>query len=107
MRELADGKWKLTVDAGRDGRRRRRRITKTVRGSRREAAQALAALTAEVQSGKRRPIANPETGATPSLDELMAWYLDSSLGKSVVSNEQPCSATARCTGCGFGIRSVT
>ena len=61
MREVTGGKWKLTIDAGRDTRGRRRRVTKTMSGSRREAAQALAALTAEVQSGKRRPTASPET----------------------------------------------
>lgn len=48
MRETSSRKWKLTVDAGRDATGQRRRLTRTVRGTRREATRALASLTAEV-----------------------------------------------------------
>lgn len=76
MREIASGKWKLTVDAGRDSKGRRRRITRTVRGSKREATRALAVLHAEIQSGERRPAAEPsQPGRTFVVDDLIEWYI--------------------------------
>ncbi len=76
MREVADGKWKLTVDAGRDARGRRRRVTRTVHGSQRDASRALAALTTDVQSGKRKPSAPTTSGkAALSVTGLMEWYV--------------------------------
>ncbi len=77
MREVAPGKWKLTVDAGRDGSGRRRRVTRTVRGNRRDATRALTVLGAEVQSGERRPIAIPSDGGHSFVvDDLINWYLE-------------------------------
>ena len=76
MREVASGKWKLTVDVGRDDKNRRRRVTRTVRGSRRDAARALAVLGAEVQSGERRPTAEPaQAGQWFAVDDLIDWYI--------------------------------
>ena len=57
MREVVDGKWKLTVDARIDSLGSRRRISRTVRGTRKEATRALGTFSAEVQSGQQRPIA--------------------------------------------------
>lgn len=76
IREVAPGKWKLTVDAGRDDKNRRRRVTRTVRGTKRDAARALAVLGAEVQSGERRPTAEPaEAGQWFAVDDLIDWYI--------------------------------
>lgn len=75
MRETSAGKWKLTVDAGRDAKGQRRRLTRTVRGTRREATRALASLTAEVRSGTQRPSARTQTGEKFTVDDLLKWYV--------------------------------
>lgn len=72
MREVADGKWKLTVDADRDSDGNRRRVTKTVRGTRKEAARALASLSVDVRSGERKP---QSKGSNISVTELIDWYI--------------------------------
>ena len=71
LRQLGPGRWKLVVDAGRDDTGRRRRITRNVRGTRTEATRALAALTVDVQTGRRRPV--PVAGG--SVDDLVDWYV--------------------------------
>lgn len=76
MRETAPGKWKLTVDAGRDDKGRRRRVTRLVRGTKRDAAKALAVLCADVQTGERRPTAEPaKVGPSFTVDGLIDWYI--------------------------------
>lgn len=76
MREVAPGKWKLTVDAGRDDKNRRRRVTRAVRGSRRDPARALAVLGTEVQSGERRPAAEPaQAGQWFAVNDLIDWHI--------------------------------
>lgn len=75
MREIAEGKWKLTADAGRDDKGRRRRVTRTVRGTRKEATRALAALTADVHSGKKQPAAHTQPGTALTVDGLVEWYV--------------------------------
>ena len=72
IRDLGDGRWKLVVDAGRDDTGRRRRLTKTVYGTRREATHALAAFAADVKSGRRTPA--PASGAV-TVDDLVVWYI--------------------------------
>ena len=72
LRQLGSGRWKLVVDAGRDDTGRRRRVTRNVHGTRSEATRALAALTVDVQTGRRRPV--PIDGA--SVDDLVDWYFD-------------------------------
>lgn len=76
MREVGDGKWKLTVDAGIDNFGRRRRISRTIRGTRKEAARSLATLSAEVQSGEQRPVAQAKAGESFTVNDLVEWYID-------------------------------
>ncbi len=76
MREVAPGKWKLTIDADRDTQGHRRRVTRTMRGTNNDATRALAVLVTEVQTGQRRPTANPALpGQSFVVDNLIDWYI--------------------------------
>jgi len=72
LREAGPGKWKLTVDAGRDKRGQRRRVSRTIRGSKSDASKALASMVVEVQQGERRPV---DSSGALSVGELVDWYL--------------------------------
>lgn len=72
IRQVNDDKWKLTIDAGRDDRGRRRRVTRTVHGSKADAARALAALSVDVQSGERVP---SQHGSALTVGDLVDWYV--------------------------------
>lgn len=72
IRPLGEDRWKLTVDAGRDESGRRRRLTRTVRGTKAQATKALAAFTVEVQSGERRP---RKIGDAITVADLVEWYV--------------------------------
>lgn len=67
-----DGSWKLVVSAGRNESGTRRRVARTVHGSRIEAAKALAALVADTGDGSRLP---PRASRALTVDELVVWYL--------------------------------
>lgn len=73
MRRISDNKWKLTIDTGRDLSGRRRRVTRTMRGSKAEAARALAALNVEVQTGEKAPA---QQGTNVTVAELVDWYVN-------------------------------
>ena len=72
LRQMGEDKWKLTVDAGRDANGRRRRLTRTVRGTRKQATRALAALSADVQAGRRVPT---QSKSALTVDDLISWYI--------------------------------
>lgn len=72
VRQVGENRWKLTIDVGRDRQGRRRRISRTIRGSRTDANRAMAALSVEVQEGERVAV-DKRTGLT--VDGLMDWYL--------------------------------
>ncbi|MDA3041331.1 MAG: tyrosine-type recombinase/integrase [Actinomycetota bacterium] len=72
IRRIADNKWKLTIDAGRDDRGNRRRVTRVVEGTKAQASRALAALSVEVQTGERVPA---QHGSAISVAELVDWYV--------------------------------
>ncbi len=69
---VGDNKWKLTIDAGRDDKGHRRRVTRTVRGTKSDASRSLAALSVEVQSGERVPA---QHGSALTVAELVDWYI--------------------------------
>jgi integrase len=71
--ELGPGKWKITVDAGRDDSGRRRRLTRRVTGTHAQANQALAALAVDVAEGTTRP--TPPDGSL-TVNELIDWYIE-------------------------------
>lgn len=71
--QLDTNKWKLTADAGRDDSGHRRRVSRTVYGTKAQATKALATLVVEVGSGSTRP--TPSSGAV-SVSDLVEWYLD-------------------------------
>ncbi|MFN0091574.1 MAG: tyrosine-type recombinase/integrase [Acidimicrobiales bacterium] len=72
MSQLGPDTWKLTVDAGRDGDGRRRRVYRTARGTRADATRALAALVTE--SGEN-PAAPANASRNLTVNELAEWYL--------------------------------
>jgi integrase len=70
VRPKQRGVWELVVDLGRDPlTHRRRQLSRTVRGTKREAQQALTALVAEVNNGR-------EVGADLTLSEVLGRWLD-------------------------------
>jgi len=71
MRQRGPESWQLRVYAGFDG-GRRRFVTRTVHGTRREAEAALSALQVEVNTGKAAPTAPGTVGAL--LDEWAAAF---------------------------------
>ncbi len=70
---LGPQRWKITVDAGRDETGRRRRISRTIHGTKAQASQALAAFVVDVAEGRVRPT---PPGGSVSIDDLVAWYLE-------------------------------
>jgi integrase len=70
--KVGTDRWKITVDAGRDQTGKRRRVTRTISGTKVDANRALAALNVEVQTGEKKP---SPTGGTLTVDELINWYL--------------------------------
>ena len=72
MSQLGPDTWKLTVDAGRDEDGRRRRVYRTVNGTRADATRALAALVDEVGE---RPAAPRNASTNSTVNELVDWYL--------------------------------
>ena len=73
MSELSHGVWKLVVSAGRDDTRARRRVVRTVEGTRQTATRALAAVVNEIGDGSRLP---RRMNQAITVNELVAWYLD-------------------------------
>ena len=73
MSEVGDGSWKLVVSAGSDDSGARRRVVRTVHGSRQTATRALAAVVTEIGDGSRLP---RRTNQAVTVSELVAWYLD-------------------------------
>jgi integrase len=69
---VGKGKWKIIVDAGRDEAGRRRRVSRTIRGTKTQAARAIATLTAEVAEGKVQPRRSSEL----TVADLVEWYVD-------------------------------
>ncbi len=51
--------------------------TRTIRGTRKDAVRALAALSADVQTGERRPTAEPQASSIRHWsDDLVEWYVE-------------------------------
>jgi len=69
---LSRGVWKIGVTAGIDSDGKRRRTFRTVRGTRTDAAKALAALVTEVGDGSRLP---RQADKQLTVDSLVEWYL--------------------------------
>lgn len=72
IKPVGEDRWKLTVDAGRDKNGKRRRLSRTVRGTKAQATKALAAFSVEVQSGDRRP---RKPGDAVTVSDLVEWYV--------------------------------
>ena len=72
MSQLGPDTWKLTVDAGRDGDGRRRRVYRTVIGTRADATRALAALVTEIGGS---PAVPTTASRNLTVNELVEWYL--------------------------------
>ena len=73
MTALKPGVWKIGVTAGVDRLGQRRRTFRTVHGTRKDTAKALAALVTEVGDGHRL-LRQKDKQLT--VDELVAWYLE-------------------------------
>lgn len=73
IQPLGPGKWKVVVNAGLDENGRRRRVTRTVKGTKAQASRAIAALSVELAEGSTRP--TPADGSV-TLNELVDWYID-------------------------------
>ena len=69
MSEVGDGSWKLVVSAGSDDTGARRRVVRTVHGSRQTATRALAAVVTEIGDGSRLP---RRTNQAVTVSELVA-----------------------------------
>ncbi len=72
IQAMSRGVWKIGVTAGVDSDGKRRRSFRTVRGTRTDAAKALAALVTEVGDGSRLP---RQADKQLSVDALVEWYL--------------------------------
>ena len=70
---LKPGVWKIGVTAGVDRLGQRRRTFRTVHGTRKDAAKALAALVTEVGDGHRLL---RQSDKQLTVDDLVAWYLE-------------------------------
>ncbi len=70
---ISPGVWKIGVTAGVDRLGQRRRTFRTIYGTRKDAATALAALVTEVGDG-HRPLRQDDKQLT--VDSLVAWYLE-------------------------------
>lgn len=101
--QLGPDTWKLTVDAGRDGDSRRRRVYRTVKGTRTHATRALTALVAEVAES---PAAATKASRNLIVNDLVEWYL--AFARDERGLERPrWSATARSTTAGCETTSGT
>jgi integrase len=70
LRQRQRGVWELVVDLGRDPlTRRRRQLSRTVRGTKRDAERELAALVGDVSDGR-------ETNSNATLADVLARWLD-------------------------------
>ena len=69
---ISRGVWKICVTAGLDSDGRRRRTYRTIRGTRTDAAKALAALVTEVGDGSRLP---RQSDKHLTVDALVEWYV--------------------------------
>ena len=67
------GVWKIGITAGFDASGQRRRTFRTVRGTRTDAAKALAALVTEVGDGSRL---QRQSDKQLTVDALVEWYLE-------------------------------
>ncbi|MDG2027709.1 MAG: tyrosine-type recombinase/integrase [Acidimicrobiales bacterium] len=70
---LDRNKWKIVADAGRDATGKRRRLTRTVRGTKAQANEALAALKVSLAEGRTRPT---PAGGSLTVGELIDWYIE-------------------------------
>jgi integrase len=70
--EISPGTWKVGVSVGRDDHGQRRRVFRSIHGTKADAARELAALRTEIGDGTR--LANRDD-RTLTLDELIAWYV--------------------------------
>jgi integrase len=70
---ISPGVWKIGVTAGVDRLEQRRRTFRTIYGTRKDAATALAALVTEVGDGHRLLRQNDKQ---LTVDSLVAWYLE-------------------------------
>ncbi|MEZ5244588.1 MAG: tyrosine-type recombinase/integrase [Acidimicrobiales bacterium] len=66
-------KWKIVADAGRDTTGKRRRLTRTVLGTKSQANDALAALKVNLAEGRTRPT---PAGGSLTVDDLIDWYIE-------------------------------
>jgi integrase len=70
---LDRNRWKIVADAGRDSSGKRRRLTRTVIGTRAQANDALATLKVSLAEGRTRPT---PAGGSLTVDELIDWYVE-------------------------------
>ena len=69
--EVSPGVWKIGVSAGSDDQGQRRRVFRTVRGTKTDAMRELAALRVEIGDGSKLP-SSEHRGLT--VDDLIQWY---------------------------------
>jgi integrase len=73
MTEIAPGTWKIGVSAGLGDDGERVRTFRTIRGTKKDAAKALAALVVEVGDGRGLPTRDSKL---LTVNDLVEWYLD-------------------------------
>ena len=73
LTRLDVNKWKITLDAGRDETGKRRRLTRTIHGTKAQANRALASLTVDIAEGTARP---SPAGGSLTVGSLIEWYLE-------------------------------
>ncbi len=72
MAALSEQRWKISISAGNDDGGRRRRVSRTVHGTRADAARELARFTVEIGDGSGLPGRDTRDR---TVDELVTWYV--------------------------------